>query len=111
MIECLRPRLGFIAIFTLTLSATAVERADAELFHAQGEMTGEVSETSAIVQSRLTAVDRNVDGDVPGAAGVARFEYSTNDERRTTNFRAVHSLTGSKQSRIPTSSSRPCYAD
>ncbi|MBP90066.1 MAG: hypothetical protein CMJ64_25720 [Planctomycetaceae bacterium] len=35
-----------------------------ELFRAQGEMTGEVSATSAIVQTRLTSVDRNVDGEV-----------------------------------------------
>ena len=52
----------------------------ADLFRAQGEMTGEVSATSAIVQTRLTSVDRNVDGDVPGAAGVVRFEYADNDQ-------------------------------
>ena len=51
----------------------------ADLFRAQGEMTGEVSGTSAIVQTRLTSVDRNVDGDVPGAAGVVRFEYADNE--------------------------------
>ncbi len=50
----------------------------ADLYRAQGEMTGEVSMTSAIVQTRLTFVDRNVDGDVPGAAGVVRFEYADN---------------------------------
>ena len=48
-----------------------------EIFRAQGEMTGDVSATSAIVQTRLTSVSRNVDGDVPGAVGVARFEYAT----------------------------------
>ena len=47
-----------------------------DIFRAQGEMTGEVSLNSAIVQTRLTSVDRNVDGDVPGAVGVARFEYA-----------------------------------
>jgi alkaline phosphatase/alkaline phosphatase D len=47
-----------------------------EIFRAQGEMTGEVTSGSAIIQTRLTSVDRNVDGDVPGAVGVARFEYS-----------------------------------
>ena len=51
-----------------------------DIFHAQGEMTGEVSSTSAIVQTRLTSVDRNVDGDVPGAAGVVRFEYADNEQ-------------------------------
>ncbi|MCH7987982.1 MAG: hypothetical protein IID46_02395, partial [Planctomycetes bacterium] len=49
-----------------------------DIFRAQGEMTGEVSMNSAIVQTRLTSVDRNVDGDVPGAVGVARFEYAAN---------------------------------
>jgi len=48
-----------------------------EMYRAQGEMTGEVTTNSAFVQTRLTSVDRNMDGDVPGAAGVARFEYST----------------------------------
>jgi alkaline phosphatase D len=48
------------------------------LFRAQGEMAGEVSTNSAIVQTRLTSVDRSVDGDVPGAVGVARFEYAPN---------------------------------
>jgi alkaline phosphatase/alkaline phosphatase D len=47
-----------------------------DIFRAQGEMTGEVSSNSAIVQTRLTSVERNVDGDVPGAVGVVRFEYS-----------------------------------
>lgn len=47
-----------------------------EVYRAQGEMTGEVTANSAIVQTRLTSVDRNIDGDVPGAMGVARFEYS-----------------------------------
>jgi alkaline phosphatase D len=49
-----------------------------DIFRAQGEMTGEVSTDSAIIQTRLTSVNRNVEGDVPGAAGVARFEYATN---------------------------------
>jgi len=46
-----------------------------EVYRAQGEMTGEVTLNSAIVQTRLTAVDCNLDGDVLGAVGVARFEY------------------------------------
>ncbi len=48
-----------------------------DIFRAQGEMAGEVSLNSAIIQTRLTSVDRNIDGDVPGAAGVARFESAT----------------------------------
>jgi len=64
-----------LALFCGFLCTPAVA---ADLFRAQGEMTGEVSATSAIVQTRLTSVDRNVDGDVPGAAGVVRFEYADN---------------------------------
>ncbi len=64
----------------LALLSMAVSIAGAEIFHAQGEMTGEVDETSAILQSRLTATKGLVDGDVPGKAGVGRFEYSVNEE-------------------------------
>jgi len=39
-----------------------------------GIMVGEVSPNSALVQVRLTAGDRLVDGDVPGKTGVVRFE-------------------------------------
>jgi alkaline phosphatase D len=51
----------------------------AEIYHAQGELAGEVTATSAFLQSRLTAIpgpmlDEN--GDVPGKEGVAYFEWS-----------------------------------
>ena len=45
-------------------------------------MAGEVDTTSAILQSRLTASDAKVGRDVPGAAGVARFEFSKNGDFR-----------------------------
>ena len=63
-----------LCIFLLAGTATA------DTYHAQGEMAGEVSETSAILQSRLTASKGLVDGDVPGASGFGLFEYSSNDE-------------------------------
>lgn len=44
--------------------------------HLQGEMAGEVTQATAILQSRLTAPALDAEGDVPGAAGVARFEIS-----------------------------------
>ncbi|MDA1165032.1 MAG: alkaline phosphatase D family protein [Planctomycetota bacterium] len=59
------------------LAVLARESTAAGIFHAQGEMAGEVSVDSAIVQSRLTSVDRNVGGEVEGTTGVACFEYST----------------------------------
>ena len=59
-------------------SASGSESFAGEVLRAQGEMTGEVTASSAIVQTRLTSVDRNVAGDVPGAVGAARFEYADN---------------------------------
>ncbi|MFP6621211.1 MAG: hypothetical protein VB877_17845, partial [Pirellulaceae bacterium] len=47
----------------------------ADIFLGQGNMVGEVTQTSAILQSRLTGSKELVKGDVPGIAGVARFEY------------------------------------
>ena len=46
----------------------------AEIFLGQGSMVGEVSQTSAILQTRLTASEKLVEGDVLGAAGFACFE-------------------------------------
>ena len=64
--------LLFSGMVLLTSTSLGAE----EVYRVQGEMTGEVTSNSAIVQTRLTAVDRNVNGDVLGAAGVARFEYA-----------------------------------
>lgn len=63
-------------------SATAglAERAPFEdLAHLQGEMAGEVSTRSVILQSRLTGVVLDRTGDVPGRAGQACFEYADNE--------------------------------
>ncbi|MFH1718737.1 MAG: alkaline phosphatase D family protein [Planctomycetota bacterium] len=48
--------------------------------HGQGEMAGRVTETSVILQSRLTQGRTLIDGDLPGAAGAARFELATNPQ-------------------------------
>lgn len=53
------------------------------IFHAQGEMAGEVDIDSVILQSRLTASKTQIDDDVPGCAGIARFEISINEEFRS----------------------------
>ena len=52
----------------------------AEIFLGQGSMVGEVSQTSAILQTRLTASEKLVDGDVLGAPGFARFEIGITRE-------------------------------
>lgn len=66
------------AIFAVTLIPVSTDTAHAVemVMRAQGEMTGEVSQTSAILQTRLTSSSGLVDGDVPGASGVAQFEFS-----------------------------------
>jgi alkaline phosphatase D len=47
-----------------------------QIFNAQGEMAGEVTTSSVILQTRLTSVERLSEGDVPGAPGVARFQVA-----------------------------------
>ncbi len=48
--------------------------------HGQGEIAGRITETSVILQSRLTQGKTLIDGDLPGAAGVAQFELATNPQ-------------------------------
>lgn len=62
----------------------------AEVHHAQGEMAGEPTATTVLLQSRLTAIAGpalDADDDVPGATGVACFEWSESadftDAKRT----------------------------
>lgn len=68
--------LFFLASILLALASF---RAVAEIHHAQGEMAGEPTVDSVLLQSRLTAIpgpELDAEGDVPGAAGVACFEWS-----------------------------------
>ncbi len=62
----------------LSVSLPSILLAADEVHRAQGEIVGEVDTTSAILQSRLTAIPgpEMLDRDVPGIAGVARFEIS-----------------------------------
>ena len=48
------------------------------LDHAQGEMAGEPTQSSIILQSRLTHGKNLIQADIPGAAGIACFELSEN---------------------------------
>jgi alkaline phosphatase D len=69
----MRPLVILLCLFTLAAVRAAV-------FTGQGSMAGEVTATSALVQTRLTAMPGPVldaNGDLPGAAGVVRFEYGT----------------------------------
>jgi alkaline phosphatase D len=61
-----------VVVFAASLHA-------AEIHHAQGEMAGEPTATSVLLQSRLTILpgpELDANGDIPGAAGVACFEWS-----------------------------------
>lgn len=67
----------------------------ADVYHAQGEMAGEVTATSVLLQSRLTAIpgpELDATGDIPGAEGLAGFEFGTSEQlanaRRTTLLKA-----------------------
>ncbi len=51
-----------------------------DIKHALGEMSGEITETSVILQSRLTASDTLITGDLPGSPGYACFELSTAED-------------------------------
>ena len=64
-----------IGVF-LGLLVMGILSVHAEIFLGQGSMVGEVDQTSAILQSRLTASEKLVEGDVSGHVGVARFEIS-----------------------------------
>ena len=51
-----------------------------DLDHAQGEIAGEPTGSSIILQSRLTRGRDLIQGDMPGATGVACFELSGNPD-------------------------------
>jgi len=51
-----------------------------KVFAAQGEMAGEVTASSVLLQSRLTSIpgpDLDAQGDIPGARGGGYFEWTT----------------------------------
>jgi len=67
----------------LFLFFTGCKQASIEtpVFLAQGSMTGEITSTSAILQTRLTASPGSIDRDVPGKTGLVKFIIDT-----TANF-------------------------
>ncbi|MCK5703889.1 MAG: PhoD-like phosphatase N-terminal domain-containing protein, partial [Cyclobacteriaceae bacterium] len=56
------------------------------IFLAQGLMSGEPASSSIILQSRLTAVDTLVNGDIPGTTGIGRFEIADNEKFESSIF-------------------------
>ena len=64
----------------LILGGGCTQEVEFSVTNGQGEIAGEVTTNSVILQSRLTHDEGWVDGDLPGAPGVARFEVSTNQD-------------------------------
>ncbi|MGB4710012.1 MAG: alkaline phosphatase D family protein [Fuerstiella sp.] len=76
-------RLKSTAAMFVIMIVNPVYGLSADIFHAQGELAGEVTATSVLLQSRLTAIPGPVldeSGDIPGAAGIACFEYSESSD-------------------------------
>ena len=71
-----------VALFS-SLTIVAAGCAEVEfpnITNGQGEIAGEATTTSVILQSRLTVGSDLVDGDLAGAEGAARFEVATTSE-------------------------------
>ena len=66
------------ALAALAIGVLTPMLAARELHLAQGQMAGEVTDSAVLLQTRLTATPGlDEQGDVPGASGVARFEWSS----------------------------------
>ncbi|MFN5578380.1 MAG: PhoD-like phosphatase N-terminal domain-containing protein, partial [Akkermansiaceae bacterium] len=53
---------------------------------AQGLLAGEPSESTIILQTRLTSSPIPIEGDVPGMPGVGQFEISTSPDFKASTF-------------------------
>lgn len=70
----------FTAILLLFMHCAQQEKAIfSPIYLGQGVMVGEVTDESAIFQTRLTASVTLVEGDVPGRAGIVRFVLGTQE--------------------------------
>ncbi|MFN0077180.1 MAG: hypothetical protein ACKVY0_11955, partial [Prosthecobacter sp.] len=75
-------RRFFLKLFPLLVwrgqSLQATESKSERIFLGQGTMAGEVTDSTALLQTRLTsAAQLDADGDLLGIAGVVSFEWST----------------------------------
>ena len=70
-------------------SSCTLDNDEQIIFLAQGLMSGEPTESSIILQSRLTTSDTLIDGDIPGMAGKARFEISEHENFENSQFSEV----------------------
>jgi alkaline phosphatase D len=81
------PRPALRRLLAAVCCALPLALPAADLHLAQGILAGEVTQTTAILQTRVTAVTGLTNGDVAGAPGTGQFEYATSetfqDVRRT----------------------------
>jgi len=76
-----RTRTTVALLVTFAAGACAPASVDfPDMSNGQGEMAGEATATSVILQSRLTLGGGLLDGDLAGVAGTARFEIATTSE-------------------------------
>ncbi|MGI9543181.1 MAG: alkaline phosphatase D family protein [Cyclobacteriaceae bacterium] len=61
-----------VALFVLSCNT----QQKSQYYLGQGIMVGEVTSSSAILQSRLTSSDTLVNGDIPGIPGIGKFEVA-----------------------------------
>jgi len=69
--------VAVIVLMSVVVNSCTHHTTPPDIFHPQGEMAGEVTQTSVILQSRLTSSDSLIAGDLPGCQGFARFEFSS----------------------------------
>ncbi len=78
----LLPGLSLLLIEALAPPATG-----AELHLGQGVLSGEVTDSSVLVQTRLTtAMELDENGDLPGAPGWVQFEWSEREDFTDSSF-------------------------
>jgi len=82
-------------LFLLIAVSSCTERVDTSgISFGQGMMSGEISQSSAMLQSRFTVGDTLVNGDMPGTGGIGYFEVSQSldfSEARSTEVKVAES--------------------
>jgi len=73
-------KIGILACLFMAFSTVSVAEAGNNSGLAQGLLSGEMTDSSVILQARLTKGERQENGEIEGASGVARFEISRDPE-------------------------------
>ena len=81
-----RITLAVLFLIVTIYGCNTQKETNTNIFLAQGTMSGEPTESSIILQSRLTATDSLVSGDVPGKSGIGRFEIADNERFENSHY-------------------------